>query len=424
MSKMKIKLGKIAINPKGDYYDTERYEKLDLVSHHGVGWVCRKPCIGITPSDGEYWQPNGTSGEGGSIVLENEVTENGANAVTSKGIWKAIDAVKKLIPTKIATTTQNGLMAKEDRVKLNGIDQKIDKKAESFDYKNNIFNLLDGNGNIIKSATIQSGGGDTPSLTIDTELDKTSNNAIANSAVVNALEYKVDSVDGMGLSHNDFTDTYKETIDGMQILTSDITYYVSTDGSDENDGSENTPFATVTKALSLFPKNLGGLTATIKIQQGNYREYGIKVNNFYNGILNIEGTNNVKFEGEGYTTQFMELNNNDCYLKLKSFTMCGIRIYNCRKVFASGFGVENGLAYIIESNVRFESFTGKVNYGPMIEVGYNSFVTVSSGIYGTINNGNIVGISRGILVCDSIKATGGSSQYTITGSGRIFIGNS
>ena len=28
---------------------------LDMVSHGGKGWVCKYPCIGIEPAEGEYW---------------------------------------------------------------------------------------------------------------------------------------------------------------------------------------------------------------------------------------------------------------------------------------------------------------------------------------------------------------------------------
>lgn len=47
--------GRILIIPKGKYNEETQYELLDLVSHGGKGWICKKPCIGIEPADGEYW---------------------------------------------------------------------------------------------------------------------------------------------------------------------------------------------------------------------------------------------------------------------------------------------------------------------------------------------------------------------------------
>ena len=47
--------GRVLIIPKGKYNEETQYELLDLVSHGGKGWICKKTCIGIEPADGEYW---------------------------------------------------------------------------------------------------------------------------------------------------------------------------------------------------------------------------------------------------------------------------------------------------------------------------------------------------------------------------------
>lgn len=47
--------GRILIIPKGKYSGETQYEKLDMVSYDGKGWVCKKTCIGIEPTEGEYW---------------------------------------------------------------------------------------------------------------------------------------------------------------------------------------------------------------------------------------------------------------------------------------------------------------------------------------------------------------------------------
>ena len=52
-------------------------------------------------------------------------------------------------------------------------------------------------------------------IDVDTEIDNTSNNPIANSAVANALDDKVDVESGKGLSTNDFTTAYKDKLDGI-----------------------------------------------------------------------------------------------------------------------------------------------------------------------------------------------------------------
>lgn len=49
-------IGRILIIPKGTYDSTVTYSPLDLVSHNGRAWFCRKECKGIEPIEGEYWQ--------------------------------------------------------------------------------------------------------------------------------------------------------------------------------------------------------------------------------------------------------------------------------------------------------------------------------------------------------------------------------
>jgi hypothetical protein len=48
--------GRILIIPKGNYDASATYEMLDLVNHNGISWIAKKTSVGITPSEGEYWQ--------------------------------------------------------------------------------------------------------------------------------------------------------------------------------------------------------------------------------------------------------------------------------------------------------------------------------------------------------------------------------
>lgn len=47
--------GRILIIPKGRYNEESTYDMLDMVSFGGKGWICKKTCIGIEPTEGEYW---------------------------------------------------------------------------------------------------------------------------------------------------------------------------------------------------------------------------------------------------------------------------------------------------------------------------------------------------------------------------------
>lgn len=47
--------GRILIIPRGKYDDGVTYEKLDLVSYGGKGWICKDTCVGTAPTEGEHW---------------------------------------------------------------------------------------------------------------------------------------------------------------------------------------------------------------------------------------------------------------------------------------------------------------------------------------------------------------------------------
>jgi len=73
-------------------------------------------------------------------------------------------------------------------------------------------------------------------------------------------------------------------------LQSSVAYYVATTGSDTNAGTSTSPFKTIKHALSIIPKDLGGQTATIHIDDGTYDE-AITVNGYYGGMVVIKSMN-------------------------------------------------------------------------------------------------------------------------------------
>lgn len=67
-----------------------------------------------------------------------------------------------------------------------------------------------------------------------------------------------------------------------------INVYVATTGSDATgNGTEAKPYASIIKALSVLPKDLGGHDATIWIAGGTYNEGRVSVQGFSNGVLYI-----------------------------------------------------------------------------------------------------------------------------------------
>lgn len=72
-------------------------------------------------------------------------------------------------------------------------------------------------------------------------------------------------------------------------LAAHKTVYVSKAGSDSGgNGTQANPYATITKALSVFPKNLNGFSATVNVAAGIYNE-NVTIQHFGNGNLAITG---------------------------------------------------------------------------------------------------------------------------------------
>lgn len=68
-------------------------------------------------------------------------------------------------------------------------------------------------------------------------------------------------------------------------LTSAVTYYVSSSGSDSNAGTQDAPFKTINHALEILPKDLGGCKATIQALSDISER--ISISYFFDGILEI-----------------------------------------------------------------------------------------------------------------------------------------
>jgi hypothetical protein len=65
MTKISTNLGKVATTPKGEYNDSIKYLKLDVVTYNGSSYVSLKESIGNLPTNTEYWQLLASKGEKG-----------------------------------------------------------------------------------------------------------------------------------------------------------------------------------------------------------------------------------------------------------------------------------------------------------------------------------------------------------------------
>lgn len=100
-----------------------------------------------------------------------------------------------------------------------------------------------------------------------------------------------------GLTAENMQDAIDESanIISTNVLLADKTIYVATTGNDTTgDGSAGAPYATITKAKSVIPKNLNGFMATINIAAGTYVE-AVTLYGYHGGKfrLTTSGTVNI-----------------------------------------------------------------------------------------------------------------------------------
>lgn len=126
-----VSAGRILILPKGDWNNTTMYNMLDLVSYNGITWLCKRQCVGITPSveQVEYWQQFGSAAPIASTSV--------AGLVMPDGSTITIDPTTGAIAVPIAKTNGVGL------VKPDGTTITIDANGVISSTGGNLSNLGD-----------------------------------------------------------------------------------------------------------------------------------------------------------------------------------------------------------------------------------------------------------------------------------------
>lgn len=220
-----------------------------------------------------------------------------------------------------------------------------------------------------------------------------------------------------------------ENLNAMQEgggLSEPVTYYVDSVGSDTTgDGTEAKPYATVTKALSLLPKNLNGFNATIFVASGTYNE-AIQISNFVGGTIILRGY------GADATFYYIEIMDSNVEVRGLTLTvdrtgtksaalyMLGGRL-RCFNDFnttnpSTGIKLEEGARLLMGgATVRFSG----ASYGVSAEHG-------SHGVFGTLAGSATTLLSAGtgsIIAYDTVTATVTVATSETNGGGRIFAGS-
>ena len=81
----KTKIGKVSPVPRGEYNNTNQYEKLDIVSKDGGSWIAKKPVRGVEPgTDPESWMQLAKKGNTGEQGPKGETGATGPKGDTGE----------------------------------------------------------------------------------------------------------------------------------------------------------------------------------------------------------------------------------------------------------------------------------------------------------------------------------------------------
>ena len=126
-----VPAGRILILPQGTWDNATMYNMLDLVAYNGISWLCKRQCVGITPSvtATEYWQQFGSSAPIASTTV--------AGLVMPDGQTITINTTTGAIAVPTATAAALGL------VKVDGTSITIDANGVISSAGGNLSNLGD-----------------------------------------------------------------------------------------------------------------------------------------------------------------------------------------------------------------------------------------------------------------------------------------
>ena len=211
-----------------------------------------------------------------------------------------------------------------------------------------------------------------------------------------------------------------------QGLSSDLTVYVATSGSDRvGDGTSSAPYATISKALSVIPKQLNGYLATIYILAGTYNE-NVVIHGF-NGTIALSGV-----VGESITITAMRVSDTES-LRTQNIAVNvigaidGIGVGITNSMFFAGEVVnisgsyKSGLYVNRDSTVQMNRLN--VSNTTETAVVSNGCSTVFVGVLGGTNNSGMGAYSLNMsllgFTSNSMTAT---TKYAVANGGRIYSG--
>lgn len=215
---------------------------------------------------------------------------------------------------------------------------------------------------------------------------------------------------------------------GNSMLAEDVTLYVATSGSDTSgDGSSENPYASISKAIEVLPKNLNGKRAVIEIESGTYQiPYGgLVISDFSGGYLTLAGNGEVTLNG------IDSLVISNCTVVTQGIDITISTITVALSVAYNGTFIHNGY---LNTNGSFASTNtalsvaecSKVRIGSLFSKGDVYFATVIGSSIVSVNNISVDSTDASGHISGSIFTYGtvldGTVGFITTNGGQVFTG--
>ena len=209
-----------------------------------------------------------------------------------------------------------------------------------------------------------------------------------------------------------------------QGLSANITIYVAPSGSNSlGDGSSSAPYATITRALSMIPKNLNGYTATINIAAGFYPET-VTIQNFGCGILKLSGIEGATITLGGMrviNSRHVEINTITLHIENGYMNVEGSDVNVLSPFFATG-----GRYGVHATNNSSVIFAALLNVTNTTDYGVVSTMNSRVYLYHYVGGGNVVSAAALHGSVCSIRLhedTTSLTKYITISGGRIYTGS-
>ncbi len=199
-------------------------------------------------------------------------------------------------------------------------------------------------------------------------------------------------------------------------LSSNHVMYVSTAGSDNTgDGTQNTPYATISKALSTLPKNLNGYDVTIHVAGGVYNE-NVTIQKFSSGTIILTGILNENVQINTFAVMSCDVLVTNISLSVSYFNCphlahCYISTYlTVRSGAARGINVAEASAVVINSATVDGTTERAVNVSSNGRIFFNYLLGSNNAGVGLVASGGTIMYHESSLVATIASNTGAGGR--------------